>query len=113
MSAHDHLSVEAFRAVLGASKLNQPVGQHWSTDHNEPYAYMHSGVYGEKPPSGPHLIVEANVNPKDDMPEEWSDANKPLVLKPGSSIKVKQITKVTPGKRQRSRRYNPPREMKA
>ena len=113
MSAQDNLSVAAFRAVLGTSKLQQPLGQHWSTDHNEPYEYIYSGVYGEKPPQGPHLIVEAQANPHDDMPNEWSDARKPLVLKPGSTVKVNQVTTVTPGKRQRTRRYNPPREMKA
>lgn len=108
----NNLSTEAFRAILGANKLNNPVGQHWSTDHNEPYEYIHSGTYGEKPPAGPHLIVEANVNPKDDMPNEWSDARKPLVLKPGSKVSVKSITKVS-SKRQRTRRYNPPKEMQA
>lgn len=113
MSAQDNLSTEAFRAVLGTSKLKEPVGQYWSTDHNEPYEYIHWGTYGEKPPAGPHLIVEAQVNPKDDMPEKWSDARKPLVLKPGSAIKVKSITKVTPGKRQRIRTYKKGKEMKA
>lgn len=118
MSASDNLSVEAFRAVLGTDKLKQPLGQHWSTDHNEPYEYIHSGVYGDTPPAGPHLIVEAKANPKDDMPAEWSDASKPLTLKSGSKVKVTSITKVGGrqgkyGPKQRTRRYNPPREMTA
>lgn len=118
MSASDNLSTEAFRAILGSSKLKQPVGQHWSTDHNEPYEYIHSGVYGEKAPKGPHLIVEANVNPKDDIPSEWSDARNPLVLKSGSKVAVKSVTKVGGrqgkyGPKQRTRRYRPPREMTA
>lgn len=118
MSAENNLSTEAFRAVLGANKLKNPVGQYWSTDHNEPWAYLHAGVYGEKPPAGPHLIVEADVNPKDDMPNEWSDAQHPLVLKPGSKIIVKAITKVGGrqgkyGPKSRTRRYLSGREMEA
>ena len=113
-----NLSTEAFRAVLGKSKLEQPVGQYWSTDHNEPWAYLHSGVYGEKPPKGPHLIVSANVNPKDDIPTAWSDARAPLVLKPGSKIAVTSITKVGGrkgkyGPKSRTRKFNPPRNMTA
>ena len=116
MSAQDNLSVEAFRAVLGTGKLKQPLGRYWSTDHNEPYEYMHSGVYGGTPSAGPHLIVTANANTKDDMPTEWSDARKPLVLKPGSKVKVTSVTKVGGrkgkyGPKQRTRRYKPPREM--
>ncbi len=113
-----NLSIEAFRAILGKGKLEQPVGQHWSTDHNEPYEYLHAGVYGEKPPAGPHLIVEAKVNPQDNMPNEWSDARKPLVLKPGSQVKVTSITKVGGrkgkyGPKQRTRKFIPPRNMTA
>ena len=117
MSASDNLSTEAFRAVLGTGKLQQPVGQYWSTDHNEPWAYMYSGVYGEKPPAGPHLIVTANVDPKDDMPEAWSDARKPLVLKPGSNIEVTSVQKIRKDRegkeRYRTRNYKPPRKMQA
>jgi len=122
MSASDHLSVEAFRAILDAPKLQQPVGSHWSMDHNDPYAYLVHGVYDKKPGPGPHLIVEAKVNPKDDMPHEFSNANKPLVLKPGSKVNVTSVTKISKRRtpkdkdvttRYRKRRYNPPREMKA
>jgi hypothetical protein len=114
MSASDNLSAEQFEAhriILGADKLKQPVGQYWSSDHNEPYAYEYAGVHGEKPPSRPHLIVTANYNPKDEA-GGWSDANKPVNLKEGSSIKVTEVRKLGT-KRSRTRKYNPPREMKA
>jgi len=113
MSAQDHISelqFEAHRMILGTDKLNQPVGRYWSSDHNEPYEYEYAGVYGEKAPSRPHLVVTANYDPKDNDPKEWSDANKPVVLKSGSPIKVTSVRKLGT-KRSRTRKYNPPREM--
>ena len=115
MAASDHLSkgqFEAHRIILGADKLNKPVGEYWSSDHNEPYEYEYAGVYGEKPPSRPHLIVHAEYNPKDEDTSAWSDARKPVVLKPGSKVKVSSVDKLGK-KRTRTRRYNPPREMTA
>lgn len=115
MSASDNLSAEQFEAhriILGADKLKQPVGQYWSSDHNEPYAYEYAGVYGEKAPSRPHLVVTAQYDPKDDDKSAWSDANKPVVLKEGSPIKVTSVRKLGT-KRSRTRTYKPPREMQA
>ena len=114
MSASDHLSAEQFEAhriILGADKLKQPVGQYWSSDHNEPYAYEYAGTHGEKAPPRPHLIVSANYDPKDEV-GGWSDAYKPVNLKEGSLIKVTEVRKLGT-KRSRTRRYNPPREMTA
>jgi len=114
MSAHDNLSgpqFEAHRIILGTDKLKNPVGQYWSSDHNEPYEYEYAGVHGEKAPSRPHLIVSANYSPKDEM-GGWSDANKPVNLKEGSPIKVTEVKKLGT-KRSRTRKYNPPREMTA
>lgn len=112
MAASDNLSGQqftAYRAILGTDNLTEPLGSHWSTDHNEPWEYIHSGTYGEKPPAGPHLIVEAHFNPEDDDPTEWSDARKPVVLRPGSKVHVTAITRV--GHTQSREEYDPPREM--
>jgi len=114
MAASDHLGpqFEAHRIILGTDKLNKPVGRYWSSDHNEPYEYEYAGVHGEKPPSRPHLVVSANYRPEDHDKSEWSDANKPVVLKEGSPIRVTSVRKLGV-KRSRTRNYNPPREMKA
>lgn len=114
MAASDNLSGQqftAYRAILGTTDLKEPLGSHWSTDHNEPWEYLHSGVYGEKPPEGPHLIVEAHYNPEDDDPTAWSDARKPVVLRPGSKVSVVSITKVNPDWSSSEERFNQPKEM--
>ena len=123
MSAQDHLSpsqFEAFRALPNATKLTEPLGQHWSGERNESYGYLITGIHGrEEKPKNKSLVVHAEYKPEDHDPKEWTDADYPVTLKQGSKVKVHGVDVVSHGgvagalKRVRKRTYNPPREMKA
>ena len=131
MSAQDHLNELQFEAHRGL-QTNKPVGNlgaHWTTDPNT--ARMFTIPLSGTP--NPHLkgktIISANIPmssvetntkrlKKLDVLDKKGQPKHPgedeVTVKAGAPVFVTSVKKRQPeSRRTRTRRYNPPREMKA
>lgn len=130
MSASDNLSPKQFHVFRGlqrpASEIHKDIlGVHW-TDNPDVAEQFGSGEgvggYSQRRASykGPYSVIHAtatndNVERDEDKLQTYDLAvdveEDEIPLKENTKVKVHSITTVHPGKRERMRKYNPPREM--
>lgn len=130
MSAEDNLSPAQFHIFRGlqkpATKIHKDIlGVHW-TDNPDVAEQFGSGeglggyLHSRASYKGPYSVIHAtatpdNVERDEDKLQTYDLAadveEDEIPLKENTKVKVHSITTVTPGKRERMRRYKTPREM--
>lgn len=133
MSAQDNLSSELFftvhRGITQSPRKNTPydgLGMHWSLDpkiaqqraQQWPKAGIH-GVEGHPTTITADVPISSMEMDKKNLeyagvytePEDFN-IEKEVSVKKGAPVRVKEITQYKPN-RTRTRRFNPPRQMKA
>jgi len=120
------LTFDVYRGLTREPTKGRDLGTHWSADPSVARRFagqLGTVLHGEAPISAVETDTDALEKGQVFIGDKGikGPPEKEVPLKPGKSVKVKNVTsggmRVTPNwvmsTRQRTRTYNPPREMKA